>query len=138
MTEYLVNKARQFIYTTALPPLIPFQIMNAVRRLESEGNMLVKQLREKSDFVRTALQQSLSKWSVMNGITPIISIIIGEDEEAMQASRKLETMGFDVPAIRPPTVPDGSARLRMNIRLCHSEEELRKIVTTMLNLEHQL
>jgi 8-amino-7-oxononanoate synthase len=136
--EYLVNKARPFIYTTALPPLIPLQIISAVQRLESEGSSLVAKLRERSDFVRTELRKSLRRWMVPEGITPIISIIIGADEDAVRASRSLQELGFDVPAVRPPTVPEGSARLRLNISLRHSEDPLRAVVEAIAKIESQL
>lgn len=138
VTEYLVNKARPFIYTTALPPLIPLQLVSAVKRLESEGTALVSKLRERSEFVRTELQKSLRRWRVPNGITPIISILIGADEDALQASRSLQDLGFDVPAIRPPTVPEGSARLRLNISLRHSEDPLRAVVKAIAKIESEM
>jgi len=138
VVEYLVNKARPFIYTTALPPIIPLQLMNAVRRLETEGSALVRRLRERSVFVRTELQRSLARWMVPNGIAPIISIIIGAEGDALQASHSLQGMGFDVPAIRPPTVPEGSARLRLNISLRHSEEELRGVVEAIVKTEQEI
>jgi len=136
--EFLVNKARPFIYTTALPPIIPLQILNAVRRLESEGSALAQKLRERSDFVRARLRASLVHWKVTEGVTPIISIIIGEDEDALRASQALSKLGFDVPAIRPPTVPEGSARLRMNISLRHSKEELRGVVESIVETEAEI
>ena len=133
--EYLINKARGFIYTTALPPIIPLQIINAIKLLESEGNELVGALRQKSDYIRAALQQTLLTWSVPDGITPIISIIIGRDEDAVHASRYIADKGFDVPAVRPPTVPDGTARLRLNVSLRHSEEDLQNVVEAIMNTE---
>jgi 8-amino-7-oxononanoate synthase len=138
VTEYLINKARPFIYTTALPPIIPLQIISAVRRLESEGVELVKTLREKSDFVRANLQNSLKQWTVPDGVTPIISIIIGNDDDVLHAAQALANNGFDVPAIRPPTVPDGTARLRLNVSLRHSDEALRKVVETIVKTELEI
>ena len=137
VVEYLVNKARPFIYTTALPPLISLQIINSVRRLESEGSMLVQKLCKRSDIIRASLRASLARWKVPGGTTPIISIIIGLDEEALRASQALSKLGFDVPAIRPPTVPEGSARLRMNISLRHSEEQLRAVVDAIVGTESE-
>lgn len=136
--EYLVNKARPFIYTTALPPLIPLQLISAIQRLESEGSSLVVKLRQRSESVRAALRRSLARWMVPNGITPIISILIGADEDALRASRSLQDLGFDVPAIRPPTVPERSARLRLNISLRHSEEELRAVVEAVAKIESEM
>ncbi|MFI5201662.1 MAG: aminotransferase class I/II-fold pyridoxal phosphate-dependent enzyme [Candidatus Kapaibacterium sp.] len=138
VVEYLVNKARPFIYTTALPPLIPLQLINAIRRLESEGPVLVQKLRERSDFVRATLRASLVRWKVTEGVTPIISIIIGGDDDALRASQSLSELGFNVPAIRPPTVPEGSARLRLNISLRHSEEEVRAVAEALVKTESEM
>jgi 8-amino-7-oxononanoate synthase len=135
VTEYLINKARQFIYTTALPPMIPLQIINAVSRLESEGDELVKVLRQKSDFVRSGLRRSLIEWTVSECITPIISIIIGSDKVTLQAAQSLADKGFDVPAIRPPTVPEGTARLRLNVSLRHSENDLQNVIAAITKAE---
>jgi 8-amino-7-oxononanoate synthase len=138
VTEYLVNKARGFIYTTALPPIIPLQIISAIKLLESQGNELINALRQKLDYVRTELQRSLTKWSVSDGITPIISIIIGGDEEALQAALLLADKGFDVPAVRPPTVPEGAARLRLNVSLRHSDHELRNVIEAITRTESEI
>lgn len=138
VTEYLINKARGFIYTTALPPIIPLQIISAIKLLESEGNVLVRSLRQKSDFVRAELRRSLSKWSVSDGITPIISIVIGRDEDAIHAARSLADAGFDVPAVRPPTVPEGTARLRLNVSLRHSEDDLNNVIEAIIRTESQI
>jgi 8-amino-7-oxononanoate synthase len=138
VTEYLINKARGFIYTTALPPMVAMQIMNAVKRLESEGTELVTTLRKKSDLVRVNLQKSLKKWIVSDGRTPIISIIIGKDEDAVQAARILAERGFDVPAVRPPTVPEGSARLRLNASLRHSDQDLRNVIDAIVRVETEI
>ncbi len=138
ITEYLINKARGFIYTTALPPIVPLQIISAIKRLESEGSELIKSLRERSDYVRAELRRSLTKWSVPDGITPIISIIIGKDEDAINAAGALADAGFDVPAIRPPTVPEGTARLRLNVSLRHSEQDLRNVIGAIVRAEGEI
>jgi 8-amino-7-oxononanoate synthase len=138
ITEYLINKARGFIYTTALPPIISLQIINAIKRLESEGSELIKSLRERSDYARAELRRCLTKWSVTDGITPIISIIIGKDEDALHAAQSLADAGFDVPAVRPPTVSEGTARLRLNVSLRHSDKELRDVVEAITRTESEV
>ena len=138
VTQYLVNKARPFIYTTALPPVVPVQLMNAIRQLESNGAMLVERLRERSILARERLRTQLARWNVPEGITPIISIIIGSDNDAVRASRILEKKGFIVPAVRPPTVPEGTARLRLNISLRHSEEKLSTLIHSICEAEGEM
>jgi len=138
VVEYLINKARPFIYTTALPPLIPLQLISAIQRLESEGPELVTTLCERSYFLRTELKKSLHRWTVPEGRTPIISILIGADEHALRAARILERLGFQVPAIRPPTVPEGSARLRLNVSLRHHEGDLRRVIDAIVRTEAEM
>lgn len=136
--EYLINKARGFIFTTALPPIMPLQTIAAVKQLQSNGTKLVLQLKERSDFVRMELKSKLTKWDVRDDITPIISIIIGSDSDTLKASSKLKSCGFEVPAVRPPTVPEGTARLRLNVSLRHSEDALRQVVDAICNAEREL
>jgi 8-amino-7-oxononanoate synthase len=133
--DYLINKARPFIYTTALPPIIPIQVMNSVRRLEAEGTGLIGRLRERSARVRYCLKNQLKRWVVPDGETPIIPVIIGSAGETVRAAHHLQERGFDVPAIRPPTVPKGSSRLRLNISLGHSERELSELIRHMVQAE---
>jgi len=135
ITQYLVNKARPFIYTTALPPIVPLQIVNSVNKLKAVGDELVAELLDRSQFVRSALRSALKKWIVPEGITPIIPIIIGDEGAALKASFVLEDEGFVVPAIRPPTVPAGTSRLRLNISLRHKKEELEKVVEAIIKVE---
>jgi 8-amino-7-oxononanoate synthase len=135
--DYLVNKARAFIFTTALPPIVPLQIINSIKRLESEGAYLVGKLREQSNFVRALLKKSLRSWTVPDGISPIVPIIIGTDGEALRASRSLEKLGYIVPAVRPPSVPEGSARLRLNVSLRHSEDEIQGVVDAIIRVESE-
>ncbi len=138
LVDFLINKARGFIYTTALPPIIPLQIINALHHLESNGQALVSDLRAKSNLVREQLRQSLATWRVTDGITPIISIIIGRDEDALQAAQLLADHNFDVPAVRPPTVPNGTARLRLNVSLRHSDQDLRNVIEAIYRTESEL
>lgn len=135
--DYLVNKARPFIFTTALPPIVPLQIIAAIEKLERNGAQLVTQLRERSSKVRHELHRSLCTWNILEGETPIVSIIIGSDANALTVSQQLREIGFEIPAIRPPSVPEGSSRLRMNISLRHSEEQLRTVVAAIVQAERE-
>jgi 8-amino-7-oxononanoate synthase len=134
--DYLINRARPFIYTTALPPIIPIQVINSVKRLETEGTGLIKELRERSMRVRDCLKKRLTHWSVPDGETPIIPVIIGSASDTVKASRYLQQQGMNVPAIRPPTVPKGESRLRLNISLGHSECELSEVMEHIVQAEH--
>jgi len=138
VVQYLINKARPFIFTTASPPIIPALIVNVLERLSSEGTSLVETLKDRSRDVRESLKRSLKRWSVPHGITPIVPIIIGPAGEAMRASELLRERGFEIPAVRPPSVPEGTSRLRMNISLRHSEQELKSAIRAISEVEEEV
>jgi 8-amino-7-oxononanoate synthase len=135
--EYLVNTARQFIFTTALPPIAALQIVHSIDLLSAEGEQRTALLRERASELRRSLRASLLRWHVPDGVTPIIPVIIGEEREALRASECLRELSFDVPAIRPPTVPVGTSRLRLNVNLVHTEAELAGVVRAILTAERK-
>lgn len=135
--EYLINRCRQFIFTTALPPLLGIQVRNSIQILATSGDLLVRQLREASSHVRSALRSRLKTWIVPDGLTPIIPVLIGDDRAALDASARLRDRGFDVPAIRPPSVPVGTSRLRLNITLEHSSTDLDAVVEAVITCERE-
>jgi 7-keto-8-aminopelargonate synthetase-like enzyme len=136
--DYLINVGRPLIFTTALPSLLAMQVLHAVERLQSTGDELTMRLRERSCELRERLRTRLDRWSVPEGTTPIIPVIIGDDRAALQAAEQIAQAGFDVPAIRPPTVPAGTSRLRLNVSLSHSDAELREVVEAIVDAEHRV
>jgi 8-amino-7-oxononanoate synthase len=136
--RYLVNKARGFMYTTALPPLVARQVGHSFALLEAEGEAMVATLRERSTKVRRELRERLCLWSVPDGVTPIIPIIIGSESATLAAAEVLRASGFDVPAVRPPTVPMGASRLRLNISLRHSAGMLSEVVEAIVVAERSM
>jgi 8-amino-7-oxononanoate synthase len=136
--EYLVNSARQFIFTTALPPIVALQVMHAIELLSERGDELVAALRDRSTSLRSMLRQRLTRWSVPDGITPIIPVIVGSEKEALTAAQMLRDAGFDVPAIRPPTVAVGTSRLRLNVSLTHTDEELAAVGNAIISAEKEV
>ena len=132
--EYLINRARPFIYTTALPPLIPQQIMAVLDLLESQNDLFLA-LHTNVTLVRTTLTTNLRRWRLIPGRSPIVAVIIGEDAKAVKAASYLQERGLDVRAIRPPTVPMGTARLRIAIHADHTEADLRLLYDTLIAAE---
>ena len=108
--DLITNRARSFIYSTAPPPAIAHAATASLALIRSEQGRL---LREK-------LQRNIARLS--SGVTPIIPKILGSNEAALAAAAQLETAGFLVPAIRFPTVPRGTARLRISLSAAHSRE----------------
>jgi len=109
LINYLRNKARSFIYTTALPMAACGAAIAALEVIESEPE-LIRNLRINLRFLGSE--------------TPIIPIIIGKADKAMEISQKLFDQGILVSAIRPPTVPKGQSRLRITVSAMHTKEDL--------------
>jgi 8-amino-7-oxononanoate synthase len=123
--EWLIQKARSYIYTTALPQPVAAATRAALALARSEswrrerlGN-LTRRFRTRATQAGVPLGDSL---------TPIQPVILGSAEAALAAQRELEAAGFLVVAIRPPTVPAGSARLRVTLCATHSERQVDELV----------
>lgn len=123
MKSYLVNKARSFIYTTSLPPAVIGSVIGALEYLQSHRE-LGKELLAKSDRFKSMLAEA--GLNVGNSGSQIIPVIVGENDKALSFANLLKERGIKVNAIRPPTVPAGTARLRFSITRKHSEDQLKK------------
>jgi 8-amino-7-oxononanoate synthase len=118
--DYLINKARPFIYSTAPPPLLAAAVERALRLIDEEPWRRARVL----DLARVARVELGT--DNQNG-SQIVPVILGSDEHALAVARGLQDKGFDVRAIRPPTVPEGTSRLRVSINALHSEEQIRAL-----------
>ena len=117
LRETLVNRCRHFIFTTALPPQIGAWWLDAVKLASTDETSRVA-LRDRARLFRQAIsERRLSA----GGTGYIATILLGADDAAVIAARKLQDAGFDVRAIRPPTVADGTARLRVSIHADHED-----------------
>ncbi|MCU0795846.1 MAG: 8-amino-7-oxononanoate synthase [Akkermansiaceae bacterium] len=111
--ELLINRARSFIFSTAPPPALAHAARAAIDLLRSpQGTALRSQLRERMDRLRPGHSSPIFPW------------ILGTNEAALEASASLENQGFLVPAIRYPTVPRGTARLRISLGATHPLEAI--------------
>ena len=119
--KLLIQEAGSFIYTTALPPSVIGASIAAIEIMEKEPS-LGKSLQKKSTKFREIMNES--GIDTMNSESQIIPIIIGDNQKTLDIARKLYKEGIIVGAIRPPTVPEGSARLRISISLAHTDEDL--------------
>ena len=119
--ELLINRARSFIFTTALPPAVVASALEALRLLDKEPEWR-KALWENVDFFKNGLQER--GFNTLDSATPIIPIIVGEARQAVSISESLFQEGLFIQAIRPPTVPEGSSRLRVTITAAHTKEDL--------------
>jgi 8-amino-7-oxononanoate synthase len=122
--EYLLNKARTFIYTTGLPPAVCGASLGALEVLQQEPQR-VERLWDNAKKVRDGLR-SLG-YDIPRGAGPILPILVGDNEEAVKMSEKLQEEGVLVVAIRPPTVPKGTARLRLSVSAAHTDADLERL-----------
>lgn len=128
LIETLIQQARPYIYTTASPPAISAATLCSLDLIEREGWRRQK-LAELIDYLRRGL--SGMKFELMASETPIQPIIVGDNQQAVNLSNKLEKQGLLVTAIRPPTVPEGSARLRITLSATHEIEDVARLLTAL-------
>ncbi|MBU2954558.1 8-amino-7-oxononanoate synthase [Marinobacter sp. F3R08] len=121
LMEYLVQKARTYIYTTAMPPALAMATISSLDLIERDAGRRDHVLALVSRFRREA---SAMGYALMPSRTPIQPIMIGDNRSALALSQALEDRGVLVSAIRPPTVPPGEARLRVTFSAAHSMEDL--------------
>lgn len=125
LIETLIQFARPYIYTTSQPPAVACATLKSLELLRTEGwrrehlNKLVARFREGAAAIGLAL---------MDSATPIQPILIGDSARALRLSALLRERGLLVTAIRPPTVPAGSARLRVTLSAAHSEAQLELLL----------
>lgn len=127
LKELLINRCRHFIYTTALPPALGSWWIEALERVRTDHPARAA-LRERSAFFRRELD--LHRIAV-SGSHYVATIVLGADAPAMDAARRLQEAGFDVRAIRPPTVPINTARLRISIHADQDPAVLRQLVDAL-------
>jgi glycine C-acetyltransferase len=121
--DLLISKARPFIYTTALPPSVCAAATKAIDIID-EDQGLIKKLWENTLTVTQGLHET--GFDTMGTVTPIIPVKTGDNHRTMEASRRLLERGVFVQGIRPPTVPEGTSRLRVTVTAAHTGEDLKK------------
>ena len=110
--EYVTQRARTFIYTTAPPPAVATALDEALNVIDAEPERRLRLLRQAALLRESLIQSGLT---VVPGESQIIAVVIGENDHAVAIAAALQAEGFDVRAIRPPTVPAGTARLRISV-----------------------
>ena len=135
--EWLVQKGRPFIYSTATPPAIAHTLSKSLELIDGdEGGARRTQLNKLIRIWQDEMQ--FSQWEKVSSCTAIQPVILGSNASALLASKLLDEAGYWIPAIRPPTVANGSARLRITFSANHSEADLRQLITTLIAIEHQV
>jgi len=121
LIDYLVNKGRVFLYTTALPPSVSASILASLEILDREPERRVR-LWENVNYLRKGLNQL--GFDTMQSQAHIIPLLIGELKLTMEMDRRLFERRIFVQGIRPPTVPEGKCRLRVTVMATHTREDL--------------
>lgn len=121
--EYLINKSRPFIFSTALSPASMAAAKAALELLIGEKDLYLHKLKSNTELMRSLLVQY--DVNIIAGETPIIPIMLGDAKLTTKFAQRLEKKGILVAAIRPTTVPIGQSRLRLTITAAHSEEDIR-------------
>mgnify|MGYP000865971396 CR=1 FL=1 len=128
MREIMINKARSIIYTTGLPPCIIEANRSALNLIKNSEDKRIK-LAELSNYLRNKLKKL--GYNTGNSTTQIIPVILGDNETVIMYQNKLFEQGFFVPAIRFPTVPKDTARLRLSLTSGHTIEDIDNFVDIM-------
>jgi 8-amino-7-oxononanoate synthase len=131
MVDYLVNRARNFIYSTAPSPLMAAAVREALQVLVDESSRRTR-LERLTAYAGSQMQSRLAKKPSGSQILPVI---IGDSGRAVSIAREMQAEGFDVRAVRPPTVPEGTARLRISITLNVDEEKIEAMFTRLSTLQ---
>ena len=131
--DYIINHSRPFIFATALSPADIGASLGALEVLAQEPRVY-QNLRSNTEYMHKALQ---SLGIPSSDETPIFPIIIGSNEDTLEASRRCEREGIILSAIRPPTVPINTGRLRLTVTAAHTKEELQKVIQVLQRLPIQ-
>ena len=125
LIETLIQRARSYIYTTATPPALAEATRAALRLVQSEGWRRERLIELVARFRAGAEQLGLP---LTQSTTPIQPLIVGDAARALQLSQALNERGILISAIRPPTVPEGTARLRITLSAAHSEAQIDRLL----------
>jgi 8-amino-7-oxononanoate synthase len=126
LTDWLLQKTRTYIFTTGAPPLLAECLIEAVDLMES-GDARRATVQRHIDRLRTGLPGA----HLLESTTPIQPLIVGENHKALALAQTLFEQGLWVPAIRPPTVPEGSARLRISLSAAHTDAQIDALTAAL-------
>ncbi|OIR19404.1 8-amino-7-oxononanoate synthase [mine drainage metagenome] len=129
--DTLVNHARSYVYTTAAPPALSVAVLQALQLIE-QGDALREHLRGHVAQLRGGLAGL--PWRLMPSDTAIQPLLIGDNRQALELSERLRERGIWVAAIRPPTVPQGTARLRITLSAAHTADDVERLIGALHEL----
>lgn len=134
LIEHLLQTARPYIYTTATPPALAAALRANLRAARDDDWRREKLRAHIARFREGAARHGLA---LLPSDTPIQPLVLGDNARTLAASAALDAAGFRVAAIRPPTVPEGSARLRITLSAAHAEADIEALLTALAGItEH--
>jgi 8-amino-7-oxononanoate synthase len=134
LVEWILQKGRPYIYTTASPPALAHGLLKSLELISD--NSYRTALNHNIQYWKKTLR--LKKWVLMPSDTAIQPIMIGKTEDALQVAQQLYKKNIWVPAIRPPTVPANTARLRITFSASHNKEQIDQLVQALVEIEDGL
>jgi len=135
--EFLLQSARNYIFSTAAPPALEHAVLRSLQLIQGpEGRQRRAALAARIAQWRSGAQALLARfpelgWRLLDSPTPVQAIVVGGNAQAMALSARLEAQGLRVPGIRPPTVPAGTARLRVTLCASHSAEDVDRLLQAL-------
>jgi 8-amino-7-oxononanoate synthase len=133
--DYLIQTAKSYVYSTPAPPALSATLSASVSLIE-QGDDLRAHLHSLITYFKDNLK--CKKWQLMPSETSIQPLVIGNNLEVLALSEYLQDLGILVPAIRPPTVPVGTARLRISLSAAHSLDDVKNLISAIHQLEQTL
>jgi 8-amino-7-oxononanoate synthase len=134
LVEWILQKGRPYIYTTASPPALAHGLLKSLE-LMSDNSYRISLNKNIQHWKKTL---RLKKWVLMPSDTAIQPIMIGRTEDALQVAQALYKKNIWVPAIRPPTVPANTARLRITFSASHTTEQIDQLIQALMEIEDGL
>ncbi len=131
--EYLIQCARPFVYSTAAPPAMADALQASLAIVDAEPDRR-RRLKARARQLRVRLRES--GVDVADGDSHIVPILVGDNDRAVAVARAIQAEGFDVRAIRPPSVPEGTARLRVSVNAGLEEAALERFVRVLAGALH--
>jgi 8-amino-7-oxononanoate synthase len=134
LIDFLINRARSLIFSTALPPSVCAASIAGIDLIEQDSECRDRLWRNRNKFANGLKSIGIS---TENSETPIIPIIIGDSGQALKAAEKLFEYGIYAPAIRPPTVPASAARIRTTVTAAHTEDDIDAALDIFKRLQRE-